>query len=266
MDQMRRYALPFAAAVMATAALPSVASAADAVVTTELNMRAGPSTAYPVVEVIPADAPVEVHGCVRGYSWCDVTWQDARGWVSGGFLTALYRERYVPLVEYATVVDVPIIGFSFDPYWDSYYRSRPWYAQRARWRHAYRDDRRDFRADRVQRREDRRDLRTDRSNARSEFRDERRRDSRAERRYEGRAYRDERQFDRRERTERREGRIEGGGERTTAAGRFEASRDRGGSGPQMRDRGGPSGGGGAAVRPDGGEPRAGGGGRGRGRD
>ena len=76
---MRRSLLSFAAAALATATMPSVAAAADAMTTAELNMRAGPSTSFPVVEVLPAAAQVEVHGCVGGYQWCDVSWQLARG-------------------------------------------------------------------------------------------------------------------------------------------------------------------------------------------
>jgi hypothetical protein len=36
------------------------------------------------------------------------------------------RGSYVPLVEYVTEVEVPIISFSVGSYWDSYYRNRPW--------------------------------------------------------------------------------------------------------------------------------------------
>jgi uncharacterized protein YraI len=121
---MRKYALQLAIALVASVALPGMASAQDAVVTTDLNMRAGPSTEFPVVAVIPDNGRVDVHGCVRGYSWCDVTWADLRGWVSANYLQYYYRQRYVPLVEYAPAVDLPVIVFSVDTYWHDHYRPR----------------------------------------------------------------------------------------------------------------------------------------------
>ena len=85
-----------------------------------------------------------------------------RGWVSGSYLSyGAAGGSYVPLVEYVSEYDVPIISFSVGTYWDSYYRNRPWYGQRARWRDRWDGDRRvlrrDRREDRVERRWDRRD-------------------------------------------------------------------------------------------------------------
>jgi uncharacterized protein YraI len=131
---MRRFVLCLASSFAAAVAMPAVAAAADAVVTADLNMRAGPSTNFPVVGVIPDNGQVDVHGCVRGYNWCDVTWRDERGWVSASYLEYYYQERYVPLAEYAPTIAVPIIEFSVDTYWDSHYRHRSWYGRRAHWR------------------------------------------------------------------------------------------------------------------------------------
>ena len=97
-------------------------------------MRAGPSTAFPVVDVVPGRTPVDVHGCVAGYSWCDVSADNNRGWVYAGYLSYPVRGSYVPLVEYVSEIDVPIVSFSVGSYWDSYYRGRAWYGERARWR------------------------------------------------------------------------------------------------------------------------------------
>jgi uncharacterized protein YraI len=244
---MRRYALSLAAAVLATAAVPSVAAAADAEVVTDVNMRAGPASSFPVVEVVPDDANVNVHGCVRGYSWCDVTWRGARGWIYADYLRFFYAERYVPVVEYATIVDVPVITFSVDTYWDRYYTRRPWYHRRAywhdRWR-ARRDDRLEERADRRRdRREDRAERREDRREARQDLRRERRvdrRDARVERRRENRAEQRERRrearIDRRrdDRAERRQLRQERSSQRMERPGA-----ERGG---QFRERGGGGGG------------------------
>lgn len=227
---MRKYVMTLAAALLSTAAIPGMAAAADAVTTVDLNMRAGPSTDFPVVEVLPEEAQVAVHGCVRGYQWCDVTWRNDRGWVYGPYLQQYYSNRYMPLVEYGPAVGVPIIGFSIGTYWDSYYRDRPWYDRRQRWRNVWRDDRRDDRrdrradrrkdrgedradrkdrgddrADRKDRREDRADRQKDRRQGRAD-----RREDRQERRADGRQDRSEgKRSERREnRMERRQGRIE----------------------------------------------------------
>lgn len=222
--QMRRYALSLAAALLATAAVPSVAAAANAVVTVDLNMRAGPSTAFPVVDVIPDNAEVTVHGCVGGYQWCDATWRGARGWIYGDYLSYYYGNRYVPLVEYGPRAGLPIIAFSVGSYWDNYYRDRPWYGQRTRWQNVWRGDRRDIREDRREaRREDRADRRDDRRDARTD----RRRENRVERRQ-----------DRRETTiERREQRRDASADRRReqrSDGRAEQRRDNRAESPQER--------------------------------
>jgi uncharacterized protein YraI len=201
---MRRYLTPIAAGFIAAIAAPSVALAQDAIVTIDLNMRAGPSTAFPIVDVVPSRTPVDVHGCVAGYSWCDVSADNNRGWVYAGYLSYAARGSYVPLVEYVSEIDVPIISFSVGSYWDSYYRNRPWYGERARWRDRWqanwRDIRRGDRRDvRVERRIDRREDRLDRRDGRRDFRAERRMDRREavqERRSERRVNRIERRMER----------------------------------------------------------------------
>ena len=208
---MRRYLMPLAASLVATMAVPSLAAAQDAIVTTDLNMRAGPSTSFPVVDVIPESAPVDIHGCLDGYSWCDVSSQGNRGWVSANFLSYAANGSYVPLYDYTSVVDIPIITYSVGSYWDSYYRDRPWYGRRAIWnsrwhdnwrnirRHERAERRRDRREDRADRRQDRREDRADRRENRREAIQERRRDARSERRQERVERRTERRVNRVER-------------------------------------------------------------------
>jgi uncharacterized protein YraI len=258
---MRRYFTPIVAGLVAVTAVPAVALAQDAIVTTDLNMRAGPSTAFPVVDVLEERTPVEVHGCVAGYSWCDVSADANRGWVSGAYLSYAAGGSYVPLVEYVSDYDVPIISFSVGSYWDSYYRNRPWYGERARWRERWdanwRDIRRDRRDIRVDRRRDRRDDRIERRIDRRDARVERRFDRREDRLNRGDARRDarrdariERRVDRGEATrERRVNRVErrmdrrdfersrGGGEMRQMQ-RQERMSPRSGDGGQRLDRGG----------------------------
>jgi uncharacterized protein YraI len=160
---MNRSIFGLAAAVAGLVVAPSLASALSAVTTESTELRAGPALDFPVVDQIPSDVRVEVHGCVRGYRWCDVSWRDARGWVPGQELAYLYQDRRVAIVEYGPRIGLPVVGFSFDTYWDRYYRGRSWYGERARWRTVWRDRDRGERStsDRIRDREDRTGSRRD---------------------------------------------------------------------------------------------------------
>ena len=124
---MNRMTLFATAALSALPLAPVAASAAtSAVATATVNMRAGPNTAYPVVRIVPAGSPVATYGCVADYSWCDVGFGGARGWVSAAYLQTV--------VGGATVVVPPRVGFpviTYSPtaYWNRYYTGDPWYAR-----------------------------------------------------------------------------------------------------------------------------------------
>jgi uncharacterized protein YraI len=103
--------------------------------TADVNMRAGPSTEYPRIIVLPEGGELQVFGCVRGYTWCDVGYFQYRGWVSSRYLSIFYDDyTYQP---YRPRVVVPIITFDFG-YWDTWYPSYPWYRD-YRWRRTYPD-------------------------------------------------------------------------------------------------------------------------------
>ena len=158
-----------AAAFACALAVPGVASAANAFATGNVNLRAGPSTQYPVVITVAVNAPVDLHGCLSGYTWCDVSYGGTRGWVSGKYLETVYQEERVLVPAYATRVDVPVISFSFGTYWDNNYRGRDFYRDRDRW-----DDRRDRREARRDRRDDRQEIQEERArfqNQRERIRD-----------------------------------------------------------------------------------------------
>ena len=119
-----------------TAALllaPTAALAAPGIVTVSTGLRAGPGAGFPLVDRIPGGSRVNVHGCLRGDAWCDVSWSDDRGWVSSQYLEYLYRNKYVYLPDYVDVIDVPVVPFVLSSYWSSYYSGRPWYHRRAYW-------------------------------------------------------------------------------------------------------------------------------------
>jgi uncharacterized protein YraI len=110
---------------------PGAASAATGYITNDTSLLAGPSPDFPPVAQIGAGAEVDVHGCLAGFSWCDVSLSPARGWVSGEDLEVLFQTRRVRVTQVTPAV-VPAVTFSVVTYWDENYRSRPFYAQRDR--------------------------------------------------------------------------------------------------------------------------------------
>lgn len=116
--------------------VPTAAFAqAQAVTNGSVNLRAGPARDYPVVSQLPGGVPVTVMGCVAGYTWCDVALPNLRGWVYAGRLDYPYQGNPVPVLNYGTVIGLPVITFSIGAYWGNYYRGRPWYRDQARWAH-----------------------------------------------------------------------------------------------------------------------------------
>jgi uncharacterized protein YraI len=96
-----------------------------AVVTANVNLRAGPAGTYPVVVVIPANSPVVAHGCDAAYAWCDVAYGPSRGWVSASFL--MLTGGGTPVVITPAAVGVGVVVYD-QAYWDRYYVGMPWYA------------------------------------------------------------------------------------------------------------------------------------------
>lgn len=124
-------AMTLLAAIMS----PVVAQAAEGYSTANVNMRSGPSTAYPAVTLIPAGAPLNINGCLAETPWCDVSFIGGKGWVAGRYVQAVYRQRRVYLgPEYYAPLGIPTIGFDLDNYWGRYYRGRDFYHDRDRWR------------------------------------------------------------------------------------------------------------------------------------
>jgi uncharacterized protein YraI len=121
------------ALVAALLLAPTAALAAPGIVTVSTGLRAGPGAGFPLVDRIPEGARVNIHGCLRGNAWCDVSFYDGRGWVSAEYLEYLYRNHYVYLPDYADAIDVPVVPFVLSSYWSDYYQGRPWYRRHAYW-------------------------------------------------------------------------------------------------------------------------------------
>jgi uncharacterized protein YraI len=148
---------------------PAAAMAAStAIATTNVNLRAGPSTQYPVVNVVGSGDDVRVYGCLSNRSWCDVGYAGQRGWMSSNYLAYVQAGHRYTGSRVVTRIGVPVVSFSFGSYWDDHYKGRSFYRDRDRWD---RGDRRDVQARKEVKRE-RRDVK----HARQELQQERRTD------------------------------------------------------------------------------------------
>lgn len=114
-------------------AVPAASNAATvAVATANVNLRAGPSTVYPVVTTVPAGVQMVTHGCLTGYTWCDISMGNFRGWVAANYIQVVYRGAPVVLSPVvAPAVGVAVVSFN-RAYWDTYYATYPWYGS---WAH-----------------------------------------------------------------------------------------------------------------------------------
>lgn len=128
--------MALAALVTALAAAPQSASAQSIAysVPGTTNVRAGPSTQYPVVARVRGGVEILVFGCLSDRAWCDVQVYDTRGWMSSRRLEFVYAGSRVLVPEYYAYFSAPIVRFDFG-YWDRYYEDRPFYR---RWRRGHR--------------------------------------------------------------------------------------------------------------------------------
>lgn len=120
-------------ALLLCAFAPQGAWAFAATVITRAHLRAGPSIEYPSVSLLPPGVTVQVYGCEQNYGWCDASLGLDRGWVDAAYLQMAAPSGPVVLATGGVALGVPIIAFSFNSYWDSYYRGRSWYGNRARY-------------------------------------------------------------------------------------------------------------------------------------
>ena len=126
-------AFALVAAVLATLVAVPLHAQQSAYVSKEVNLRAGPSSDYPVVAILGGGVAITVEGCISDYRWCDVSVGAHRGWLYAGNIVYPYQGAGVPLLTYGAAIGIGVVAFSVGSYWDDYYRFRPWYPQRQRW-------------------------------------------------------------------------------------------------------------------------------------
>ena len=104
-------------------------------------LRAGPDISYPRVALAQARSRVTIHGCLRDWSWCDISNRASnRGWVVARQIASLYRGRQQPVNSIAPRIAIGVLSFNFNRYWDDNYRAQPFYGQRDRWERQYRQN------------------------------------------------------------------------------------------------------------------------------
>jgi uncharacterized protein YraI len=111
-------------------ALPLAATARDAFVVEDVGLQAGPDPDYPSITQLPAGTEVQLQGCIEAYTWCDVIAGQDRGWVPGSYLEEEYENQRVLVIDYGPRIQIPVVTFSINVYWDAHYHNRPFYAQR----------------------------------------------------------------------------------------------------------------------------------------
>jgi uncharacterized protein YraI len=114
-------------------ALPALALATEGYVVADISLQAGPDTEYPAITELAAGTPVDIQGCIEGYSWCDVIVGNDRGWVAGSFVEEEYNNQPVVIEDYGPRIGIPIVAFSLGLYWESHYHNRPWFNERTQW-------------------------------------------------------------------------------------------------------------------------------------
>lgn len=129
-----------AAALLASISLPTLALAqgvtGTATVITDLNLRAGPGPAYPVITTIPTNAAVTLFGCDAALAWCDIDWNGNRGWSYAAYLTyggTVTAPLPAPMPVPQVVQNLPpTVVYDQEAYFNQYYQNQTFYNDRAR--------------------------------------------------------------------------------------------------------------------------------------
>lgn len=120
-------------AALAAATLPLAPAAAQSIhgyAASAARNHTGPLREYPGLRTVRRGAMIDVHGCLRDWSWCDVTSGSDRGWIAGNALRVVHKGRRRAI---GAGMGVGVTTFSFGSYWDNHYMGRRFYGERQRW-------------------------------------------------------------------------------------------------------------------------------------
>jgi uncharacterized protein YraI len=98
-------------ALAAVIAAPSMAMALDGVAVTDLNMREGPGSQYPIVATIQSNSQVQILGCLEEARWCQVNWQGNQGWSYSEYLAIDQAGEQIYVPQARSVLDIPVVAF-----------------------------------------------------------------------------------------------------------------------------------------------------------
>lgn len=94
-----------------TAVAPTLASSAEAIAATDLNIRSGPGPQFSVVGTIPGGEQTNVDGCLAESSWCKVMYDGVEGWSYSDYLAVGVEEQAVALTTRPATVDIKTVTY-----------------------------------------------------------------------------------------------------------------------------------------------------------
>jgi uncharacterized protein YraI len=95
---MKTFLFPAAAGLIVAMSGAAFADTSVSAVT-DLNVRAGPGSRYPVVGVLGAGQSATVTGCVANSKWCTIAEAGGQGWVYSDYLTGNFGGSTVVLSQ-----------------------------------------------------------------------------------------------------------------------------------------------------------------------
>lgn len=98
-------------AVIALTSTPALADV-SAVAATDLNLRAGPDTAFSAIGTIDNGANVDVQGCVESSEWCAVSYNGQSGWAYAPYLAVDVDGNYTAISTRPTGYEIDTVVFT----------------------------------------------------------------------------------------------------------------------------------------------------------